>query len=334
MKSQKTRGIIAALTLVGGLALAGCGSDGAGTATGGDGGTEGKRVTLLTVSQSCDYCAKHTEAFQRVVEDAGIELTVVTTEFDAAEQSQQVNQVVSTRPDAVVVWPADATAIQPSLARLTQSNIPVVVTNSRPTTDDTDLWTSYTGPNDIENGRQAARAMIEGFQARGFGDSGTVVVVTGQPGTPPAIDRLKGFQEVLAEESPGITVAGDQPGNWDQTQATSAAASLFTQFSDVQGVYAQADNMLAGVITAAERAGLNPAGMVMVGSNCSIEGYDNITAGKQYATVLQSPIEDGELAAETLIQVLEGESVEKDIFLEPVIITAENLEDCAAAVGK
>jgi ribose transport system substrate-binding protein len=46
-------------------------------------------------------------------------------------------------------------------------------------------------------------------------------------------------------------------------------------------VYAEADNMLAGAITAAQRANLDPAKMVMVGSNCSIEGYDAIEAGTQ-----------------------------------------------------
>jgi ribose transport system substrate-binding protein len=335
MNPKKHLAAIAALATAGTLALSGCGNAGSSSTSGGAAsGADGAKVTLLTVSQSCDYCAIHTESFKKAAEAAGIEVTVVTTEFDAAEQAQQINQAVSTQPDAVVVWPADATAIQPSLARLKQSGIPTVVTNSRPTTDEQDLWTAYTGPNDIENGRAAAEAMVAGFEARGFGDSGTVVVVTGQPGTPPAIDRLQGFTDYLSENAPGITVAGEQPGNWDQTTATSAASTLFTQFPDAQGVYAEADNMLAGAITAAGRANLDPASLVMVGSNCSIEGYDAIEGGSQYASVLQSPIDDGELAAEILIKVLDGDSVDYDNYLTPKVITSDNLSDCAAAVGK
>jgi ribose transport system substrate-binding protein len=322
---------VAVITACGGGGSGGSSSSGAATPANAK-GAKGAKVTLLTVAQSCDYCATHTEEFKKVATAAGIQLTTVVNNFDAAEQAQQINQAISTRPDAVVVWPADATAIQPSLARLKSANIPTVVTNSRPQTTDESLWTAYTGPDDVANGAKAAEAMISGFKAKNL-TKGNVVVVVGQPGTPPAINRLKGFQDTLAKEAPDIKVVGTQPGNWDQTQATSAAASLFTQYgSDLQGIYAQADNMLAGALTAAQRANLTD--LVSVGSNCSIEGYDNIGKGTQYATVLQSPIEDGQLAAQTVVKILDGQSVQKDNYLVPRIITKGNLTDCAAAVGK
>ena len=338
MKTTSMKRLAVALSLTSALFLSACGSTSSATPnTGGGGGdAKGKKVTLLTVAQSCDYCAKHTEEFKKVAEAAGIQVTVVVNDFNAAEQAQQVTQAISTRPDAVVLWPADATAITPSLQRLKQSKIPVVVTNSQPQSDDDSLWATFTGPDDYANGQEAARAMIAGFKAKGFGDSGSVAIVEGVPGTPPAINRTKGFKDELAKSAPGITVAGSQPGNWDQTQATSAAASLITQFGNknLHGIYAQADNMLAGAIVAADRAGLKPAEMAMVGSNCSIEGYTGMEKGDQYASVLQSPIEDGQFAAKAVIDVLEGKSVEKTNYLTPKTITKGNLADCAAAVGK
>jgi ribose transport system substrate-binding protein len=338
MKTTSMKRLAAALTLTSTLFLAACGSTPAAApnASEGSGDIKGKKVTLLTVAQSCDYCAKHTEEFKKIAEAAGVQVTVVVNDFNASEQAQQVTQAISTRPDAVVLWPADATAIMPSLQRLKQSKIPVVVTNSHPQSDDDSLWNTFTGPDDYANGQEAAKAMIAGFKEKGFGDSGSVVIVEGVPGTPPAINRTKGFTDELAKSAPGITIAGAQPGNWDQTQATSAAASLITQHGNksLRGIYAQADNMLAGAIVAADRAGLKPSDLAMVGSNCSIEGYTAIEKGDQYASVLQSPIEDGEYAAQAVIDVLAGKSVEKTKYLTPKTITKANLGDCAAAVGK
>lgn len=338
MKTTSMKRLAVALSLTSALFLSACGStpSAAPSAGGESGDVKGKKVTLLTVAQSCDYCAKHTEEFKKVAEAAGVQVTVVVNDFNASEQAQQVNQAISTRPDAIVLWPADATAITPSLQRLKQSKIPVVVTNSHPQSDDESLWNTFTGPDDYANGQEAAKAMIAGFKEKGFGDSGSVVIVEGVPGTPPAISRTKGFKDELAKSAPGITVAGSQPGNWDQTQSTSAAASLITQFGgkDLRGIYAQADNMLAGAIVAADRAGLKSADLAMVGSNCSIEGYTNMEKGVQYASVLQSPIEDGEYAAKAVIDVLGGKSVEKNQYLTPKAITKTNLADCAAAVGK
>jgi ABC-type sugar transport system substrate-binding protein len=294
------------------------------------------QVVLLTVSQACDYCAKHTEAFKTAMEEEGVDLRVVVNEFNAAEQAQQVTQAISTDPDAIVVWPADARAIIPSLVRIKRAGIPAVVANSYPQTDDTSLYTAYTGPNDVANGRAAARAMVEGFREKDYGASGNIVALVGPPGAPPTIDRLKGFEAELAQIAPGIKVVATQPGNWDQTTSTSAAAALFTQTrgDDIKGMYSEADNMMAGALVAANRQGIDPSELVMVGHNCSIEGYRNIKAGSQYATVLQSPFEDADLAIEATKDILAGRDIKKIQYLTPHPIDQSNIDRCEQAVGK
>lgn len=297
-------------------------------------GAEGADVVLLTVTEECEYCALHLQAFRDTVEAAGINLDVKINDFDPAVQATQVEQALSQDPDLIVLWPADASALIPSIRRINEAGVPLIITNSAPDEEFADLWLTFTGPDDYGNGVSAARAMIQGFADTGVGDSGTVFVVTGVPGTPPQIQRLAGFTETLAAEASGIEVVADQPGNWDQTQATEAAAALFTQYPDVDGVYAQADNMLAGVIVAAERAGIDPASLVLVGSNCSIEGVTAIEEGTQYASVLQSPIDDGLYAAEASIALLNGETVERVQYLPNPVVTADNVEECFAAVGR
>ncbi len=329
---RKVRSLLALLCLaaVATLVAAGCSSDA------GANQDNRKQVVLLTVSQTCDYCAKHTDTFKAAMAAAGVDLRVVVNEFNAAEQAQQVTQAISTKPDAIVVWPADARAIIPSLVRIKRAGIPVVVTNSYPQTDDTSLWTSYTGPNDVANGQAAARAMVAGFKAKGYGDSGNIVALVGPVGAPPTIDRLKGFEDEMAKLAPGIEVVGSQPGNWDQTIATAASATLFTQSrgDNIKGMYSEADNMMAGALVAAQRQGLDPSSLVMVGHNCSIEGYTNITAGKQYASVLQSPIEDADLAATATANILAGRPVKNIEYLVPRPIDKTNISDCKEAVGK
>src|SRR5262249_14883367 len=153
--------------------------------------------------------------------------------------------------------------------------------------------------------------MKQGFEAKGFGAAGDVFVINGVLGTPPQIHRFEGFKKTLASVAPGIKIVGAQPGDWDQTKATNAAAALFTQFGSAKGVYAQADNMASGVIVAAQRAGISPSKLVIVGSNCSPEGIKAIEDGTQYASVLQSPIDDGEYAVKAVVDLLEGKPVEK-----------------------
>lgn len=296
---------------------------------------KGAKVILLTVTEDCEYCAIHQRAFKEVAAAAGLDLEVKINNFDAAEQATQVDQALAEKPKAIAIWPADASAIVPSLRKIKAAKIPLVVSNSMPDPKYQNLWDVYTGPDDIGNGEAAAKAMMEGFKAKGYGDQGSVFVVVGVPGTPPQIQRLEGFTRTLAANSPGIKVEGNQPGNWDQTKATEAAAALFTQFGEkIKGVYAQADNMLAGVIVAAKRAGKDPAKMVLVGSNCSIEGVTAINDGTQYASVLQSAVDDGRFAARAVIALLDGANQEKTQFLPHPVITKATVADCNTALGR
>ena len=64
--------------------------------------------------------------------------------------------------------------------------------------------------------------------------------------------------------------------------------------------------MLAGVIVAAQRAGMDPKTLVLVGHNCSVEGVAALENGTQYASVLQSPIENGTYAAKAVANLLDG----------------------------
>ena len=295
---------------------------------------KGAKVILLTVSQACEYCALHERAFLKSAAADGMNVEVKINNFDAAQQASEVDQAIAEHPDAMVVWPADASAIVPSLRRIKKAGIPLVITNSMPNQKYQDFWNAYTGPNDVGNGQQAGAAMSDGFKAKGYDAGGDIFVIVGVLGTPPQIDRLQGFSEVLKAQAPNIMIAGSQPGNWDETKATDAAAALFTQYgSRIKGVYAEADNMLAGVIVAAQRAGLDPSKLVLVGSNCSIEGVNGIKAGTQYATVLQSPVDDGNYAAQAVADLLDGKPVPKTRFLPHPTVTAANISACDAATG-
>jgi ribose transport system substrate-binding protein len=92
--------------------------------------------------------------------------------------------------------------------------------------------------------------------------------------------------------------------------------------------------MLAGVIVAAQRAGIDPKSLVLVGHNCSIEGVTALENGTQYATVLQSPIEDGIYAAQAVANLLDGKKVENIKFLSHPMIKQAQVKDCYPAVGK
>lgn len=291
----------------------------------------GKLISFLTISDQCLYCAKVNKGVEDAIKTTGAELDVKYTLFDPAEQTQQANQTLAQKPDAVIIFPADATAVFPFLKRFKDAGIPTVIVNSMPDRAQSDMWTAYRGSDDVGYGRNAAQAIVDGLAEKGRPADGDVAIILGTPNHPVADLRVGAFKEKLAEIAPEINIVAEEHGDWDQSAATEAATGIFTRFGDdIDGVFALADNMLAGAITAAERAGVDPSSIPMVSINCTVEAIDNITAGKQYASFISDGYAEGIAAGTTASQLAIGEEVPAFDFLPGPKITKENISECEA----
>ena len=319
-----------ALLATAALALAGMAGP---LATSASAAAHGSKVILLTVTDECSYCALHKKAFLEEAAKHGLEVEVKINNFDPAEQATQVDQALGEAPDAMVVWPADANAIVPSLRKIKSAGVPLVVTNSLPDQKYSKFWDAFTGPDDIGNGSTSAEALIEELQgARAHGGQRLRHRRTPRdPAADPAPGRVHQDPrgEGAGHQDPGHAAGQLGPDAVDRC----GGFALHPVRRPGAGVYAEADNMLAGVIVAAQRAGIDPKSLVLVGHNCSIEGVTALENGTQYATVLQSPIDDGIYAAQAVAKLLDGEEVENVTFPHPMIKQAQ-VKDCYPAVGK
>jgi ribose transport system substrate-binding protein len=283
------------------------------------------KVILLGADDVCGYCAAYNTTAQQYAKQKGIDLKLVTNKFDPAEQAAQVDQAIAQKPAAILLWAIDGTALLPSMHKIQRAGIPLLLTDVLPDQKYDSLWRQYSGGNYEAEGRAAAHLMVDGFKAKGLGTTGEVIEITGYVGQAQTISRQQGFQDELAKIAPGIKVVGVQPGNWDQGTSTTAAAGLFTKFGkDIKGVYAQEDAMAAGAIVAAERAGLTPSKLAVVGVGCEPIGVDLLKSGKLYGTVLQSPVDEAHYAIDSVADLLNAKKLDKLRYVPMPSVTAKD----------
>jgi ribose transport system substrate-binding protein len=188
------------------------------------------KVILLGADDVCAYCAAYNTAAQQYAKEKGIDLQIVTNKFDASQQAAQVDQAIAQKPAAILLWAIDGTALLPSMHKIQKAGIPLLLTDVLPDQKYSSLWVQYSGVSDDALARAAAHLMVEGMKAKGLGNSGDIIEITGYVGQAQVIARQHGFEDELAKIAPGIKIVGVQPGNWDQGTATTAAAGLFTKF--------------------------------------------------------------------------------------------------------
>lgn len=307
---------------------------------GGGESVEGDKVSLLSLTPSCATCANLTKSAAKAMEEAGISVTTATSEFGgAAEQIGQLNQALSTNPNAIVIWPTDTTSIIPVLERAKSTNpdTKIIVTTYRPETEEEGLYAAYIGANDDELGANQAKALVEGLEQDGKPVEGGVLEIEGAPGAFTTIERKRGFDEELAKIAPKLKIVGNQTANWDATEATTTTSALISKNTgeDIVGIFAHSDVMLNGSILAATRAGMTPGkDFIAVGIDCDIEGYNNIKSGKQFATGLWDPFLIGKTTGDIAVEVLEGKEVPTETEVATPEIKKENVTECDAALEK
>ncbi len=291
---------------------------------------QGKKIALLSTGATTPFIAATTKAFLDKANSAGIEVTVFTTPFDAALQSQQVNDAIARKFDLITIIPAAEQAIIPALTRAKQAKMPVIIVNSPPKEGAEDLYISFVGEDHVELGRIAARGVIEALK-QGGRDTAKVALITGSLAEGVGPRRVAGFREVL-KNYPKIEIVATEDAKWDTATSERVAGQLFARFAPRGGldvIWGMADNQAVAAIRAAEAAniplGVEKGKLIVVGSNCQKQGIEMIKAGKQFSTGIQIPVRTGGRAAELVIDYFNGKTLPKQNLLPVELVTRENV---------
>src|SRR5262249_32736307 len=95
-----------------------------------DASAAGKKVAYFDAGPAHPYVAALNKAFNAKAKELGLEVTQFDTPYDAALQSQQIEDAVSRKFDLLAVMGASQSAIIPALTRAKKAGIPVVVFNN------------------------------------------------------------------------------------------------------------------------------------------------------------------------------------------------------------
>ncbi|MGV9769099.1 sugar ABC transporter substrate-binding protein [Microbacterium sp. NPDC003461] len=298
------------------LALAGCAGD-SGAA---DGSLD---ICYITAAESHAYATPANEAFQAAAEEAGVNVTLLSQDFDVQTGTEQLNTCIGRNPDGIVLWPLDPQAYVPGLVSAQDADIPVVLINTPMGEQAEGLYASFTGPDVYEEGVLSADALNETL-----GGEGNVVIIAGQAGNGTTIGRTDGFTDRLKELGSDIEVLQTVNADFDQQKALEMSRDLITRFGDdIDGVYANDDTMARGFIDAWTEAGKSLEDIpAIVGINGQQDAFEAIKEGYYTATIVQSPVEDGRLALETIVKVAQGESVDARLPIPLTVVTAENVD--------
>ncbi|MFE4727092.1 ABC transporter substrate-binding protein [Microbacterium sp. NPDC056736] len=313
--------LLAGFALLGALALTatGCAS---GDGDGGDAGSGGDEVITVGFAQTgseSGWRSANTESMKEAFSaDNGFELVFNAADNDTAAQIAAVRDFINQGVDAIVIAPIVEDGWDDVLQEAADAGIPVVLEDRTVSAPD-DLYASWVGLDFKKEGVMAGE-----WAAETFGDTPTkMVVLEGTTGSAPANDRAAGFDEAV--EGTAIEKIDSQTGDFTRDGGKTVMEGFLQKYGadGIDLVYAHNDDMALGAIEAIEAAGAEPGVDIQIVSIDAVkDGMQALVDGKINFIVECNPLL-GDLAAGLVKDVLAGEEVEKEVYVEDQTFTQE-----------
>lgn len=171
-------------------------------------------------------------------------INIVNSPADLTQQINQINGLISQRPDALLIDPVSAPGVLPLVNRAVASGILTIISNDPAPTPNA---INIVGDN-YTWWKIQTEWLVQKLNGRG-----KIVMITGVPGNTADILRVQAAQDVLANY-PEIEVVAQAAGWWDQARAQTAMANILASHPEIDGLLIQ-DVMAEGVIRAFQAAG-------------------------------------------------------------------------------
>ena len=284
----------------------------------------GVTITDLTVPVWADYA----ESLQKYGAEAGMFVTVVTPNGDAAEQVSQMENFVTDGYDCIVVGAADNEAIGQAAKIVTDQGV-AVFSQGFEFANFTAAMLETPQSFGIHTAKMAGEWINETFE-----DGKCKVLVAGSTANPLMEQRTEGIYNGLAEYAPNAEVVATVYG-LNSAEFLPEMENAFTAHPDIDVVVSYCEG---GALAAREAAKGMGLGSDKFGIFCTDSG-DEIATALYNGDLIRGAISMGggeymgKVAIESIVKILSGEEYEERVNFPEIEVHQDDVLEQAEALG-
>ena len=248
-----------------------------------------------------------------------VELRFAAAHDDSERQIQQIDSLVDSGIQLLIVAPNQLSSVSPAIDRAYDKGIPVIVFERK---TDSQKYTAFVSADNYEMGRLMGEYIVSRL-----GGKGKVLEVLGLKGSSPADERHKGFHDAITA-FPQIEVVAELQGDWTEASGYEALKTWLGQHPSPQidCVFGHNDRMAIG----ARRAVANSSLFTLNSSLfCGIDGLPGKDGGIQQVrdSLLNASYiypTRGDQLLQLALDILDGKPYPKETLLTSALVTPEN----------
>ena len=279
-------------------------------------------IGFSQVGAESEWRTANTTSIKDAAKKAGVIMKFADAQQRQENQVKAIRSFIAQRVDIIAFSPVVESGWDTVLREAKAAKIPVILTDRGVKVADPSLYVTLLGSDFVEEGRRAARWLVE-HAKKNRGRAYNIVELQGTVGSAPAIDRKAGFAEVIKGE-PRLKMLRSQTGDFTRTKGKEVMeAFLKSEGKNITVLYAHNDDMAIGAIQAIEEAGIKPGKDILVISIDGVRGaFEAMLQGKLNVTVECNPLLGPQLM-QAALAVKAGKPVPKRIVVNEGVFPAE-----------
>ena len=279
--------------------------------------TNRKTKYVIGVSQCSEDIWRDWQNSEMMLESTlhdGVELRFTTARDDSKRQIQQIDSLVESGIQLLIVAPNQLASVTPAINRAYDKGIPGSVFERK---TDSPKYTAFVSADNYEIGHIMGDYVVMRLKGKG-----RVIEILGLKGSSPAEERHKGFTDALKDS--GIEIVATLQSDWTEERGYEAVKNYKGNLENIDLVFAHNDRSALGARRAFLEAKTDPLPLF-----CGIDGLPGKNGGIQ---MVRDEILDasyiyptrGDQLLKLALDILNGEPYEKETMLTSAIVTSDN----------
>jgi ribose transport system substrate-binding protein len=270
------------------------------------------RVALAAQGPTNSWALENEEAFKYHAKQRNVDVLYASANGDATKQVDNIQQLASQDPDAMVVVPMGP-GIKGQVQAAANQKIPVVLCAGR-------LEGNSGAVSTVARSYELQATLWAEWLAKQLNGKGRIAMLSGIAGVPTA-EYQKSAAEKVFEKHPGIKVVTKAYTDWSPTKAKTVAASLVGK--NLDGIWSDSGISDLGVVEAYQAAGKPVPPVTGDSSNAFLKAVDR----KDVKFALSAfPPEQSTQCLDVALDALAGKKVPNVVNVDSAAYTDQQLD--------
>ena len=262
-------------------------------------------------------CMDLTNPFFKLIADVmqeeaakyGYELVALNGDQDPAKQNHQLSDFVAQGYDAIFLNPVDSKSAGEGVKKAHEAGVPVFSFDVQVTDEEAkDMVVHHIGSDNFQGGELAGESMM-----KVTGDEGKIAIIT-LPEITSCILRRDGFMDYLKKNNSKLEIVTELSGKGNLNDGYAVATDILQAHPDIVGIFAVNDPSGLGAHAAVSKAGKQDQ-ITFIAFDASPAGKQAVFEKKLYDSPQQFPRKMAIGTVEAFIKYLDGEELEKKVFI-------------------